>query len=267
VRDGVVYGTAEVGAPAPGQADLVMDLYEPPGPAEGARPVVVLVHGGGFTMQSRKDAGIVRIARGLAEEGVVVASIDYRLLGQQPVASARVRPLEAGLSGYPTATGMVTAVDDTLTAIDYLRAHASELGIDMDRLGLAGSSAGAITVDHVAYVLDDYGIAAPKIRFVDSLCGGIFATQPGPAGTAAVDQVDAGEPALFAEHGDADTTLPVKLDDDLVARADALQIPTEYHRIPGGQHGYQGSRFFTEKVEGDQTPFDRLLAFAADHLR
>ena len=267
VREGVVYGTGEVGAPAPGTADLVLDLYQPPGPSGDARPVVVLVHGGGFTSQSRADEGIVMIARGLAAEGVVVASIDYRLLGQQPVISERAHPLEAGLSGYPEALGMVTAVDDTLTAIDYLRAHARELHVDTDRLGLVGSSAGAITVDHVGYVLDDYGIEAPGVRFVASLWGGIYATPPGPPGTVAVDQVDAGEPALFAVHGDADPLVPVALDDDLVARARAVQIPVEYHRIPGGGHGYHGSRFFTEKVAGDQTPFDRLLAFAADHLR
>src|SRR5689334_7514105 len=40
-------------------------------------------------------------------------------------------------------------VDDTLTAVDYRRSHAFDLRIDMNCLGLIGSSAGAITTDHV----------------------------------------------------------------------------------------------------------------------
>ncbi len=79
--------------------------------------------------------------------------------------------------------------------------------------------------------------------------------------------LEAGEAALFAVHGDADPTVPVRLSDELVARAEEVGVPCEYHRIPGGAHGYEGARFFTEPVDGDDTPYDRLLAFAGDHLR
>ena len=265
VHDGIVYGHAAVASPSVGDADLLLDLYEPASAASASRPVVVLVHGGGFTAQSRKDDGIVRIARGLAQEGIVAASIDYRLQDQQPVPSARVRSLVDALAAIPIGTVMATAVDDTLTAVDYLRAHAADLGIDIDRLGLVGSSAGAITVDHLAYVLDEHGVSAPKVRFVASLWGAMFVD--GPSGTPVIDQVNAGEPSLFAVHGDADPTLPVQGDDDLVARAQAVGITTEYQRIAGGGHGFTGTRFFIEKVNGDQTPFDRLLAFAHDQLQ
>ena len=266
VRDGIVYGRAAVGAPTAGDTDLLLDLYDPSPPSSGARAVVVLVHGGGFTMQSRKDDGIVKIARGLAAEGIVVATIDYRLAGQSPAPSARVGPLVAALPAVPAsiATTMATAVEDTLTAIDYLRANAADLDIDVDRLGLIGSSAGAITVDHLAYVLDEHGIEAPKIRFVASLWGTMFVE--GPGGGPTMGQVNPGEPALFAVHGDADTTVSVQGEDDLVAHAKAAGIETEYHRIAGAGHGFVGSQFFAAKVDGNQTSFDRLLAFAAAKL-
>jgi acetyl esterase/lipase len=63
---------------------------------------VVLIHGGGFTQQTRKDPGIARTARGLAEEGVAVAAIDYRLLGSAPKPSRRVAPLVAKLPAVPS---------------------------------------------------------------------------------------------------------------------------------------------------------------------
>jgi acetyl esterase/lipase len=264
VESGVEYGTGEVGVPESGNEPLLLDLYEPAGEADGPRPVVVVIHGGGFTSQSRTDPGIVRIAHGLADHGIVAASIDYRLAGQQPVSSPRVAPLRDALPGDDVFTAMTAAADDTLTAIDYLADHADDLGIDIGRLGVVGSSAGAITADHVGYVLDDHGIDGPPIAFVGSLWGGVFVPPPagGGAGTVGADQLDAGEPALFAVHGDADERVPVALDDELVARAVEQGVPNEYHRIPGGGHGYLRSEFFTRPVEGRQTPFDRLLAFA-----
>jgi len=57
----------------------------------------------------------------------------------------------------------------------------------------------------------------------------------------------------------------VALSDQLVERARAQRVPHEYHRIAGGGHG--PPRFFTEPVAGDDTAFDRLLAFARTHLR
>ncbi len=267
VSSDVVYGTGQVAAPRPARADLLLDIYRPAGEPDGARPVVVLIHGGGFARQSKTDAGLVTLARALAAEGIVAVSIDYRLIGQQPVPSSRVAPLVDVLPGTAFFTAVATAVDDTLTAVDYLERNADDLGIDVDRLGLVGSSAGAITADHVGYVLDDHGIEGPEVRFVASLWGGIFVPAPGGPDTDPADQLEAGEPALFAVHGDADEIVPVALGDALVARARAEDVPVDYHRIAGGGHGYVASGFSTAAVDGDQTPFDRLIAFASESLR
>jgi acetyl esterase/lipase len=264
VHDGVLYGKARVGS---GSGRLLLDLYAPTRRSKRPRAVVVLVHGGGFTQQSRKDAAIVRMARGLAAKGIVAASIDYRLMGTQPVPSTRVAPLLAALPNGPKSKAIAAAADDTLTAIDYLRDHAKRLGIDANRLGLIGSSAGGVTVDQVGYALDDHGIKAPNARFVASLWGGILVHTPAGLGSQTAAQLERGEPALFAVHGDADPTVPVLLDDQLVARARDQHVPVEYHRIPGGRHGFVGTEFFTRKVAGAQTSFDRLLAFAEKRLR
>jgi acetyl esterase/lipase len=266
VRKRVVYAEARVGAPVGGSTRLLLDLYRPAKQSKVARPVVILIHGGGFRMGSRTDPGIVRVARALAGRGVVVASIDYRLMGQQPVPSRRVAPLVADMPEAPIFTAMTTAVDDTLSAADYLRSHAMRLGVDVGRLGLIGSSAGAITAAHVAYALDDHGVKRPKIRFVASLWGGMFVPAPPALGTSAAAQLERGEAALFAVHGDADRTVPVTLEDQLVARARRQRVPNEYHRIAGGGHGYDGSGFFTRKIVGERTAFGRLLRFAGAAL-
>src|SRR4051794_21768530 len=263
VRDGVVYGKGRVAA---GSARLRLDLYQPTKRSKRARPLVVLVHGGGFKNGSRKDPNIVRVAQGLAGEGVVAASIDYRLLGAQPVPSKRVANLLKALPNAPLSRAIAAAADNTLTALDYLRAHAKKLNIDPDRIGLVGSSAGGVTVDQVGYALDDHGIKPPKgIRFVGSLWGGILTQPPGGGAQTAV-QLERGEPALFAVHGDADPTVPVALDDQLVARAKRQHVPVEYHRVSGGGHRLGGTQFFTPHGAPQQKPFDPPLPVAHKRL-
>ena len=256
-RSGVVYGS---GASGSGDVRLRLDLYRPSRRFKGRRPVVVLIHGGGFRAGRRDDANISRVARGFAARGTVAVSIDYRLQRQDPRPSAPVRPLLDALPDQPRSRAIVAAVDDTLTAIDYLRRNARKLRIDARRLGLVGSSAGAVTADHVAYTLDDHGIRGRRIRFVGSLWGGILVS-PGAA------QLERGEPALFAHHGDADRTVPVQLSDRLVERARAQRVRREYHRVAGAGHGYPGSRFFTAEVRDGQTSFGRLLRFGRLALR
>jgi acetyl esterase/lipase len=98
VRRGLLYGH---GQSATGPVALRLDLYEPSGAARRPRPVVVIVHGGGFRMGSRAEGGVVPVARGLAAQGTVAVNIDYRLKGQAPVPSARVQPLVDALPDVP----------------------------------------------------------------------------------------------------------------------------------------------------------------------
>jgi len=262
VQTKVVYGT---GKTETGSKQLLLDLYTPDARSKAKRPVVVLIHGGGFTGGTRTQDALVRIAGGYVAQGAVVASIDYRVQKDKPVNSKRVKPLTDAVPKVPVYTAMVAAVQDTLTAVDYLKANAKKLNIDTDRLGLVGGSAGAITADHVAYVLDDIGIEKPKVRFVGDLWGGIF-IPPAPSLERAAKQLDKGEAPLFAVHGDADPTVPVKLDDDLTARAKAVGVKVEYHRVPGGKHGFGGTQFFTRKVTGGKTAYQRLLSFSRASL-
>lgn len=73
----VSYGTAI--DYAGNSQNLLMDIYKPIGDNNCLRPVMVLVHGGGWIAGSKQDNYMILMARELAKKGWVVASINYRL--------------------------------------------------------------------------------------------------------------------------------------------------------------------------------------------
>jgi acetyl esterase len=91
-----------------------------PAAAATPAPVLVFLHGGGWMIMSPDSHA--RLAKELAAaSGAIVVSVDYRLAPEHP---------------YPV------PLDDAVAAFRWVRDHASELGGDPDRVGLAGDSAG-----------------------------------------------------------------------------------------------------------------------------
>lgn len=273
VESAIVYGQGQVGAPAPGSKNLLLDLYRPVGAeATGQRsPAVVIIHGGGFSGGSRTQGDLVAIARAMAARGFVAVSIDYRLIPDNPVPSARVAnlrgPATVGTSGGDLAqrTAAVAAVDDALGAVDWLRANASRLNVDPSQIGLVGGSAGAVTAVHLGYVLDDYGIAASPFSFVVDLWGASIIPANDPV--AAANHLESREPPLFVVHGTNDPTVPFFASELLVARAQGQRLAHEFHPVAGGGHGFGGVDFFGTQVSPGVTLFDRMLAWTVRTVR
>ncbi|QYX76645.1 alpha/beta hydrolase [Streptomyces akebiae] len=115
-------------------------IYTPEG-RDGDLPGLLYIHGGGFVAGSIdvSHADATRIA---AEVGAVVVAVDYRL--------APEHPFPAGL-------------EDCYAALTWTADHATELGIDRDRLGAAGESAGAGLTAAVTLLARDRG--GPALRF------------------------------------------------------------------------------------------------------
>ncbi|MFE9453956.1 alpha/beta hydrolase [Streptomyces sp. NPDC006739] len=115
-----------------GSPDVTIRAYAPAEP-DGLLPGLLFIHGGGFIMGSVEqfDATATRIA---AEVGAVVVSVEYRLAPEDP--------FPAGL-------------EDCYAALAWTAKSASELGIDPDRLGIAGESAGGGLAAAVALLARD----------------------------------------------------------------------------------------------------------------
>ncbi|MEM6455823.1 MAG: alpha/beta hydrolase [Acidobacteriota bacterium] len=261
VTTGIVYGHGQVSAPTPGSKALLLDLYEPVGVDPGAqRPALVIVHGGGFVFGTRLQPELVMIAEGMAARGHVVVSIDYRLVPDAPVPSARMAPILAAAIGDLTgaaadnARAGVAAIDDAWTAVDWLRAQADALSVDPETIGMLGGSAGAITAVHAGYVLDNYGIAGPPLSYVVDFWGG--SRIPPDDAAAAAAHLDTGEPPLFVAHGTEDDVVPFEWSQRLVDRALDQDVDVVFHPLPGAGHGVD---IFSVEIEAGVTLFDDML--------
>ncbi len=124
---------------------LRLDLVRPE--AAGPLPLVVYLPGGGFVRAIR--LGGRRLRRRVAEAGYVVASVEYRTTMD--------------------AATYVDGMSDVRAAIDHLRRHADEYGIDPGRIALWGESAGGYLAAMVGVGAD--GTDDPAILAVVDMFG------------------------------------------------------------------------------------------------
>lgn len=106
--------------------ELKLDIVRPVVRAQNA-PAVVFVHGGGW--RAGDKASGIRFLSALAKKGYVGVTISYRLT---PIAY------------FPA------QIEDVKCAVRYLRANAASLGIDPERIGAWGPSAGGHLVSLLA---------------------------------------------------------------------------------------------------------------------
>ncbi|MHC4995643.1 MAG: alpha/beta hydrolase, partial [Planctomycetota bacterium] len=102
--------------PNPGQ---VIDIYL--AQSSSPTPLVLYIHGGGFTGGSKTDINAT-ILKQLLDAGITVASVGYRLIPEHPLPAAH---------------------RDAARAIQFLRANANRFNLDPMRVGAFGGSAGA----------------------------------------------------------------------------------------------------------------------------
>lgn len=121
---------------------LLMDVYKPKN-VDGAKPAVILMHGGGFVEGDKADERIVDFATHLAVRGYICFAINYRLVQDNPPA-----PDLWGALLFPSAVH--AAIVDAKAAVRHVRAHAAEYGVNANRIAFIGESAGAIAGAAVA---------------------------------------------------------------------------------------------------------------------
>lgn len=232
-----------------GGVKLLLDVYLPKNVA-GPYPVIVWVHGGGWTSGS-KDApnGTFMLA-----EGFALVSINYRLSGE---------------AQFPA------QIHDCKAAVRWMRANAGTYGFDPDRIGAFGSSAGGHLVamlgtaggvaelegsvgGNAAYsssvqaVCDWYG-PSNLITMGDypsgldhrsatspegSLIGGAILDNPEKARAASpITYVSEDDPPFLIQHGTADNTVPFHQSVELDSALRGVGVDATFIPIVDGTHG------------------------------
>lgn len=255
----ITYGS---GAVVGGAKILQLDIYRPDAPCTAPRPTVLYVHGGGFVGGSRRGGNVDAIAQALANRGINLVSISYRLQGDNPVIGTEFAAFERDFQALNTTepparvTAFTAAVEDATRALRWAETNAASWCIDPQRFGLWGGSAGAFTVMHVAYSLDEYAIARPPVRVAVDYWGGHFR----------VADLEAGEPPLFVMHGTLDSTVPYARAIELTNQAQRVGVPYTLYSIVGGEHDFNGSGFFVLTVDG-QSIAEKTATFIDAHMR
>jgi acetyl esterase/lipase len=135
LRRGGAIEFTELTVPGPdGAPDISLLVCKPSGLATSA-PGVFHIHGGGMVVGDNRT-GMLTMLPWIQEAGVVVVSVEYRLAPEHP---------------YPA------GVEDCYAGLTWTAARAAELGIDPDRLLIAGASAGGGLSAAVALMARDRG--------------------------------------------------------------------------------------------------------------
>ena len=176
---------------------LNLDFYDASNDTLSHKPLMILVHGGGFSAGQRNGGEETNFGETFAKKGYAVASIDYRL----------TRRGKSFGCDCPTSTKIKTyveAVEDFSKAMHYLATYASDFKIDPEKIILVGSSAGAETVLDAIILKYHYlfkNVVSPK--------GNIIGAVSFSGATLNVDYLteDNAVPMLFF-HGEKDDVVP-----------------------------------------------------------
>jgi acetyl esterase/lipase len=224
--------------------DAKLDLYVTRN-ADKPLPTMIFIHGGGWTGGTKEGRDIGGVLPYL-NMGMNVVNVEYRL--------ARVAQAPA-------------AVEDCRCALRFVIQHAKEYGIDVNRLAVAGESAGghlALTTGmlsasagldrqcpgadnlKVAAIVNWYGISdvnelldGPNMKpYAVSWLGSATDREQIAKRVSPLTYVRAGLPPIITIHGDADPTVPYTQSVRLHKALSDAGVTNQLVTIPGGKHGF-----------------------------
>ncbi|MFD6249412.1 alpha/beta hydrolase, partial [Streptomyces roseolus] len=245
---GLVVGVGGGVVPAGGRGGGVgAALFPPPRDHTGPGPGIYHIHGGGMIVGDRL-LGVVQTLPWIVEHDAVLVTVEYRLAPEFP-------------DPYP--------VEDCYAGLVWTAEHAADLGIDPERIVVAGASAGGGLAAGTALLardrrgpallgqvlicpmLDDRGRTTSTYQYADAgtwngddnrvgwtaLLGARRGTEDVSVYAAPARATDlAGLPPAFIDCGSAEL-----FRDEDVAYATALWaagVPAELHVWAGGFHGF-----------------------------
>ena len=225
----IEYGAMSAGGP------LLMDVYEPMTGSGSLRPLVIFVHGGGFTAGVRSS--VARYVSSYTSAGFIIATIDYRLAREAPFPAAPI---------------------DVLTAVRYFRANASRWNLDPNRIGLFGTSAGghlavfpALAADTERFESNVWAGYSSRVQAAASHFGPMdFVSLPARGGEAIfmgsasaaeispITYVDENDPPVFLAHGEQDPVVEIHHSELMYNALQGAEIPSQILRVANAGHGF-----------------------------
>lgn len=258
----------------PGQPDGLGrgDLYLPAA-AEGPVPAVLFIHGGGWTGGHKGLRNAVLLGEHLACMGVAMFDIDYDLASRSP---------------------MVEQVRHTKCALRWLRGEAERYGLDPQRLGVTGGSAGGHLTGLVATtagvplfdptcdvhpdqpadvvmafpfygIFDMLSMQEQRIDFTDNgrrYLGIDTPTDDDWRVVSATHWASADDPPMLLISGRGDALVPWQQAVEMGAALDAVGVENQVLIVEGGQHGFDA---FLGSPES-RAALDALTPFVRRHL-
>lgn len=211
----------------------VLDLAQPLFGPQKDRPAILIIHGGGWSAGSKNDAVYRALMIDYALKGYVVANMNYRLVQE---------------------AAMPACIEDVQAAVRWLKDNAQKLGIDPNRIGTYGHSAGG----HLSLMA---GLTAD----VACAAGGAPPTEIGRAGEWAdhtewwpIGHIGAAKTPFLVLQGGEDPIVRPNLTEDWVTKMQRAGASVDYVKVHG-QHGVA----FDQQLEFTRPALD---AFFARHL-
>lgn len=196
---------------------LLLDVYNPEGDIQTARPVIMWIHGGGFKPGNDKSQSyIVKISTEFAVRGYVCVSINYRV---------RNNPGE-------DKTGTLSdAIEDAMAGLNWIRNNSGKLNIDKGKIIVGGGSAGGMIAVNLCYKDNIFPAKRDKSGIV-----GLVNLWGSPDESLTLAKIDDSDPPTIIVHGNADKTVSYTNSEKLINELRINNVKHEIVTIEGAGH-------------------------------